>query len=88
MIALISKHRHLLAYLAFCLVVAYLFYVQDGSRKALCAQRLDLDQRIAQTQEYLDDHPSGPIFGIPRSVIIDGQVRNKVTRKNLESIHC
>src|SRR6266576_5660740 len=51
---------------------------------ALCAQRHDLDQRIAQTKALLEKHRGKRVFGIPRSLIIAGIKRDQTTRRNLE----
>lgn len=60
----------------------------ETALKALCLQRDDLDDQIAETQYYLDLFPRGPIFGIPRGVIVDGQDRRKQFRRNLSILDC
>jgi hypothetical protein len=55
---------------------------------ALCALRADLDLRIASSNELLTDHPRGPIFGIPRSVIEMSVANSKRTREALSDLDC
>lgn len=57
--------------------------------KALCAQRADLDERIARTQKLLDETKGeGVIFAIPRRLIVDGQRQSRATRRNLDVLDC
>ena len=58
------------------------------ARKALCAQRSDLDQRIATTKRILEAHQHGPVFGIPRSVLLSSLRQSVVTRRNLDILDC
>ena len=78
----------LAAFIFLALVFLSVAYVGDTSRQSLCAQRADLEARIAVTEEVLAEHPTGPIFGIPRKFIEDGQERNRVTRENLSGLIC
>jgi len=55
---------------------------------ALCAQRDDLDARIASTRRLLQEHPRGAIFGIPRQLIVDGLRQSERTRRNLGILEC
>jgi uncharacterized membrane protein YedE/YeeE len=56
---------------------------------ALCAQRHDLDLRIARTQEILDQTRGKEfVFGIPRKLLVDGQVQSMATRRSLDILDC
>jgi hypothetical protein len=80
-------------------IIGYVLYDQ-GRRsdknatalKALCAQRHDLDLRIATTQALLDKYPHPKTFrrevGIPRKLIVGSQRQSEQTRKNLEILNC
>lgn len=49
----------------------------DETRRALCALRGDLEQRIQGSREFLTTHPGGA-FGVPASTIrvsVEGQER-------------
>jgi hypothetical protein len=60
----------------------------DAARRALCAQRHDLDQRIDATSKILKQYRGKLVFGIPRTLIVVGRDRDKVTRQNLEILDC
>lgn len=89
------QRRRMVAYLLLALAFAASSYLGDTSRRGLCAQRTDLDQRIALTDTYLN--PKTPeqrraarqVFSaIPRAAIVDGQRRSRETRRNLDVVIC
>jgi len=59
---------------------------------ALCAQRHDLDQRIASSEFLLEQYPSPIAFrravGIPRPLLEQSLRQNKATRTNLAILDC
>lgn len=84
------------------MLLALTFYTQGAKSDrnqtaliALCAQRSDLDAQIRATETLL--HPktrrqrrdARVVFrAIPRSLIVDGQRRNRETRRNLAILDC
>lgn len=61
----------------------------DKAVKALCAQRKDIDLRIAVTQALVHDRPHARfIFAIPRRYIVQGLARDINTRSNLDILDC
>jgi hypothetical protein len=56
--------------------------------QALCFQRVDLDEQIAAMDRALKKHPAGPIFGIPRAVLVVRLKSARLTRRNLEILKC
>lgn len=78
-----------LALVLFAAVVGYSFWRQNTTLIALCAQRKDLDQRIASTKSLLDHHRGQSfIFRIPRALIVSGYHRDLKTRHNLDILDC
>lgn len=65
---------------------------------ALCALRHDLEVRIANTNEILDDDKDGiveaaelhggDIFGIPRALIVSGRANQQDTLYALSDLDC
>jgi len=96
------RRRGLFGYLVLVAGIAAALYFTDSSRRALCAQRADIDhriasqkQRLARTEKTLKDNPGPLVFGIPRKLIIEGlkqdreDLRNsEQTRKNLSFVRC
>lgn len=73
----------------------YVLQIRDLARKngtafaALCAQRADLDRRIANTQKLIDETKGQKlVFAIPRKLIVDGQRQSRLTRQNLSTLDC
>lgn len=74
---------------AFTFLLVSGVYRNDTARRALCFQREDIDARIAVTHRILKHHPhSRLIFGIPRSLILQGYKRDRTTRQNLRILAC
>jgi hypothetical protein len=63
-------------------------HVANQTRGALCALRSDVDKRISSSRDLLELYRQGPIFGIPRAVIVSSLSNSKRTRKSLENLHC
>jgi len=88
--------RYLLAgYVVLAVGIAYAFYAQwlfaQSNHKAivaLCAQRHDLDGRIARTAQVLEQQKGQLVFGIPRPLIVQGQIQSMLTRQNLSILDC
>jgi hypothetical protein len=84
----------ILGVLAIPVLVIYVNHLQaeriaenSQTRVALCALRADLDKRIESSETFLAEHPQG-IPGIPASLIRQGLVNSKRTRKTLEILTC
>lgn len=54
---------------------------------ALCALRRDLEERVASSTRFIQEHPKG-IPGIPIKTIIQGMEGQKRTIKALSAIKC
>lgn len=93
--------RAVVGFLILAAFVVLALYLVDGARQALCAQRADLDGRIAsdtrsleRSRRFLREHPNG-IPGIPARLIRQGiaedaatLARSIQTRRNLSGLHC
>lgn len=53
---------------------------------ALCVSRSNLEERIHQTQVFLDN--GGQIPGVPRTILVSGLNRDKATLKALSVLSC
>jgi hypothetical protein len=54
---------------------------------ALCALRGDLNQRVTQSENYLDEHPRGAP-GIPAAAIRQSLVNARRTARSLRRLDC
>lgn len=93
---LIRSIKRTLAWLTVATVVVYLAlagvtvwtrYGAEKNRKALCALRSDLQQRIDGSTQFLREHPRG-VAGIPAKTILDGIANQRRTIKALSGIAC
>jgi hypothetical protein len=68
--------------------VAYLgLHSSQKTNRSLCALRGDLEKRVAQSQDFLVQHPEG-FAGIPAATIRQGLVNQEHTIKALSGLSC
>lgn len=58
-----------------------------NTHKTLCTFTNDLEKRIQNTEEFLDEHPNG-IPGIPKSAFVVGLNNQKETLEALSDLKC
>lgn len=79
----------LVMFIGVAALAAYTLYEASQNRAAFCKFRGDLEQRVDNTQTFLDEHPGPePIPGIPRATLqrsLDGQ---RATVKSLSNLDC
>jgi hypothetical protein len=93
---LTGQRRISLSFLALALAIAAVLAVQScqirengKTRTALCALRGDLEQRVASTTKYLDEHPGPePFPGIPRKTLTDSLKNQQRTVDALSGLDC
>ena len=61
--------------------------VAGDSNDALCALRVDLEKRVASSEQFLRENPDG-IPGIPAKTIRDGVTNQQRTIKALSQLAC
>lgn len=70
------------------LLIIFTVYRNNQTRVALCALRVDIDQRIAGSQDFLKKHPNGIPGLIPAGVIRVNIRNSQRTRKALDVLSC
>lgn len=60
---------------------------QRSTTKALCTLRADLSQRVADSLEFLRDHPDG-IPGVPVKTLVDSITNQQQTIRSLSDLDC
>lgn len=76
-----------LVYVGMAATAAWIYTNSKANTDALCALRGDLELRVARSQNFLRENPTG-IPGITPNVILDGIDGQKRTIKALSGLSC
>lgn len=80
---------NVMAIAAVIALAVYVFLQLQHTNTSLCSFRGDLEQRVDQTQKFLDDHPGPePFPGITRATLQTGLTNQRRTIESLSDLNC
>lgn len=74
-------------YLVLAGLVVFVWSNQRVTTDSLCTFRSGIEQRVAEGQKFLIEHPNG-VNGIPASTIKNSLTNQQVTLKALKKLKC